>query len=445
MAKIWGGGLSGESNPDLDDLLVTEDNAADSFLIEYEILGLISYHLELSKSNVIPIIESAGIMRSLLDLLKNHPENISGFEDVHSMVDSRINEMTTFGSDLRVFLSRNDQSHFDIRSFYLDRLLEISLQLLKISKSISGKFKNIAGYMAGYTHYRQAMPVTFQTYFDYLSMVFADLAEDCLSLHEKLSQNSPLGYGSGYGSPLFADMEKVGQALGYKNRFKNPMHGSYFRGLDDVEMSFLLGKILLAISRVSQDLIMYSSEEFGFLTLPDGYTTGSSLMPNKKNPDFLEMLQGYAAESAGTLFTVFSTLLNKGSGYHREFQLSKDKAMAFTQRTLKILLALGPFFAEISLNEQKAKALVKNSTYATMAAYGEFREKGKWKDAYRSVGAILKQGDTVPEYAPDPYMETDQKHLSELQAAISNLMRDRKNQISKLIKSAEEFSLHHSL
>lgn len=439
MARIWGGGISDEDNPDLEDLMITEDNAADSFLVDHEILGLISYHLELSKSGILPSFETADILKSLLNLLENKPKSVSGYEDVHSLVDSRINEMSAYGSDLRIFLSRNDQSHFDIRSFYIEGTLDISLQLVQISSTLRKSFENSNGYMPGYTHYRQAMPVSFHTYFDYLSLVFADLAEDSLLLHKKFSLNSPLGYGSGYGSPLPVNMEKVGQSLGFRNTFQNPMHGSYFRGLDDAEMSFLLAKILLAISRVSQDLIMYSSDEFGFLSLPGGYTTGSSLMPNKKNPDFLEMLQGYAAESAGTLFTVFSTILNKGSGYHRELQLSKDKAMAFTQRTLKILKAMEPLFAGISLNEQKAKAAVKNSTYATMAAYGKFKEDGKWKDAYRFVGTTLKQGGSVPEYEPDSYRGADGKHLSELKAGILNLMDARKDQISNLIISAEEF------
>ena len=439
MARIWGGGLSDDDNPHLEDLMITEDNEVDSYLIGYEILGLISYHLEISKNNVIPRQESEELLSALLNLYDNVPPSVKGFEDVHSLVDSEVNSATSFGSDLRIFLSRNDQSHFDIRSFYLDKLLEMGVILVEISSTIKIRFENAEGFMAGYTHYRQAMPVSFKTYFDYLSGIFADLAEDSLLLYGKLSISSPLGYGSGYGSPVPADMAQVGKSLGYKGNFGNPLNGSFYRGLDDVELSFLLSKIMLAISRISQDLIMYSSDEFNFLELPKGYTTGSSLMPNKRNPDFLEMLQGYAAEASGALFTTFSVIFNKGSGYHREFQLSKDKTIAFTLRAIKILKALLPLFSGIKIDHSKAKSLVKNPTYATMAAYEKFREGGKWKDAYRYIGAKLKAGEPVAEYCPDSYVGTERNELHILQEKIEALIQIRCNMESELIKTAREF------
>ena len=439
MARIWGGGLSDEDSPLLENLMITEDNEADSYLIGYEILALISYHLELSKNNVIPEQESVELLSALLNLYGNNPTSVKGFEDVHSFVDSEINRATSYGSDLRIFLSRNDQSHFDIRSFYLDQLLEMGQNLVQVSGTIKSRFENAEGFMAGYTHYRQAMPVSFKTYFDYLSGVFADLAEDCLLLYGKLSVSSPLGYGSGYGSPVPVDMEQVGKSLGFGGYYSNPMQGSFYRGLDDSEISFLLSKIMLSISRISQDLILYSSDEFNFLELPKGYTTGSSLMPNKRNPDFLEMLQGYAAEASGTLFTTFAVLANKGSGYHRELQLSKDKTMSFSIRTIKILKALIPLFEGINIDSSKARKLLKNPTYATMAAYEKFRAEGKWKDAYRFIGTMLKEGEPVAEYSPDSYAGTNPKQFQDLQKRIHGLILSRKNLELELIKTTKEF------
>ncbi len=439
MARIWGGGLSDEDSPLLENLMITEDNEADSYLIGYEILALISYHLELSKNNVIPEQESVELLSALLNLYGNNPTSVKGFEDVHSFVDSEINRATSYGSDLRIFLSRNDQSHFDIRSFYLDQLLEMGQNLVQVSGTIKSRFENAEGFMAGYTHYRQAMPVSFKTYFDYLSGVFADLAEDCLLLYGKLSVSSPLGYGSGYGSPVPVDMEQVGKSLGFGGYYSNPMQGSFYRGLDDSEISFLLSKIMLSISRISQDLIMYSSDEFNFLELPKGYTTGSSLMPNKRNPDFLEMLQGYAAEASGTLFTTFAVLANKGSGYHRELQLSKDKTMSFSIRTIKILKALIPLFEGINIDGSKARKLLKNPTYATMAAYEKFRTDGKWKEAYRFIGTMLKEGEPVAEYSPDSYVGTNPKQFQDLQKRIHGLILSRKNLELELIKTTKEF------
>lgn len=443
MPRIWGGGLSEGDNPDLEALMIEEDNVADQELVEYEILGLISYHLSLAKRKVLPESESADILNALLQLLGERPASVKGHEDVHSLVDSRINSMSVYGSDLRVFLSRNDQSHLDIRTFYLDSALELAQSLIEVSIAIEKKFRKAAGYMAGYTHYRQAMPVSFRTYFDYLSSVFLDMAEDCLALHTRFSQKSPLGYGSGYGSPVPADLEDVAHALGYNSSYQNPMHGSFYRGMDDGEMGFLLSKIMVGVSRISQDLILYSSDELRFVRIPDGYTTGSSLMPNKRNPDFLEMLQGYAAESISTLQLAQSTLLGKGSGYHREFQISKDRIMASILRALKILRALPPLFEGLELDANRAHALVENPTYATMAAYRQFIQGGRWKDAYRAVGAVLKQGDRVPEYVPDSLGGTGREEISNVMARVQALMAGKKSRRDALIKAAGEFRETH--
>ncbi len=438
MSRIWGGGVSEEDNPNLEDIMVQEDNLIDSNIVEYEILGLIAYHLELSKNNVLPPQESIDILNSLTKLIENPPSDISGFEDVHSLVDSRINEMSEYGQDLRIFLSRNDQSHFDIRSFYADELVQMSMQLLGTSYEIKKKFAQLDGYMPGYTHYRQAMPVSFQTYFDYTASVLRDLAQDCLLLHTKLTEKSPLGYGSGYGSSIPVDPAKIGVLLGFGSSFANPMHGSYYRGMDDLEMSFLLSKIMVGLSRISQDLILYSSDEFGFLKLPDGYTTGSSLMPNKRNPDYLEMIQGYASESAGTMFTATSVLMNKGSGYHREFQLSKDKVIAFTKKVMRILVTFEPLMAGLKVNSEKARELVANSTYATMAAYEKFKADGKWKDSYRFIGTSLKKGDQLHEYSPDTYNSCDINEISSLIKKVTDIRENREKQKSDLLKQVKD-------
>ena len=164
-----------------------------------------------------------------------------------------------------------------------------------------------------------------------------------------LSQFVPLGYGSGYGSPIPVDKKAIALRLGFQDTFNNPVHGSSLRGMDDMEVAFLEVKIMTAISRIAQDLISFSSEESGFVSLPQGFTTGSSLMPNKRNPDFLEMLQGYSSEALGKLTTSISILMNKGTGYHREFQLSKDKVIAYTVRIIDILKALKMLFSGIEI------------------------------------------------------------------------------------------------
>lgn len=438
MKKIWSGGLSDSEGPDLSPLMTEEDNEVDAYLVKYEVTGLIAYHLELSKSRIIDLNETREILSSLLSLLEDNLQMSPEYEDVHSMVESKVKALTDAGKDLRIFLSRNDQSHYDIRSFYIDRLLEIAKHLLSISLTIKKRFSGVGGFMAGYTHYRQAMPLSFETYFDYISSIFIDLAGDSVDLSGKFARFLPLGYGSGYGSELPIDRSSLASDLGFGKMFSNPMHGAFHRGIDDTEVAFLETRIMIGISRLAQDLITLSSEEFGIVKLPSGYTTGSSLMPNKRNPDFLEMLQGYASEALGTLVTSTSILMNKGSGYHREFQLSKDKVMKYTIRLVRILDAIEGMIPGIEIDKQMAAEVLQNTTYATNEVYRLFSGGMKWKDAYAEVGRKLRLGLPVEATPPRSFVSTTVEEIEKLTSSVEDLIEQRNDLAESIIRRARE-------
>ena len=435
--RIWSGGASDSGGPDLSALMTAEDNKIDSFMLNYELYGLLAYHLELLRKHVIPKEDSKEIIRTLLDLLQEKPAMKEEFEDIHSFVDTLANERTEAGKNLRIFLSRNDQSHFDIRSFYLDKLLEIASLLLENTRIIRENLVGTKGYMVGYTHYRQAMPVAFSTYFDYVELVLVDLSQDLLTLYLKFMEHCPLGYGSGYGTPLHVDLDKIARKLGFEKAYDNPVHGSFYRSADDTEVAFIVVRILSALSRFAQDLIGFSSGENGFIDLPRGFTTGSSLMPNKKNPDFLEMIQGFASEALGELVTTISINMNKGTGYHREFQLSKDKTIEMTLTMAKILEVMKEFFAGLKIDVIKAQKSIENSTNSTMEAYSLFLSGFKWKDAYRTVGAKLRQGEKIGEYPPDGYIALEQAKLEEIRKTVDSMKAIREDVSKKLISEAK--------
>lgn len=439
MERIWSGGLSDQDGPDLSGLLTDEDTAVDAFLLNSEILGLIAYHLELSNSSVISKAESAEILKSLLKHYGAHPGIPKGFEDVHTYVEALVKKDTEAGKNLRIFLSRNDQSHHDIRSFYLDSILAISEELVGISDTISAKLTPLNGQMAGYTHYRQAMPVSFSTYFDHLAAVFLDLSGLALDLYRRLASFSPLGYGSGYGTALPVDMSLPAAKLGYESNFKNPVHGSFYRGVDDTDMAYLETRILSAISRMAQDLILFSSDEFGFLRLPAGFVTGSSLMPNKRNPDFLEMLQGFASEALGNLTMAVSASMNKETGYHREFQLIKDKVVVFTDRTVKVLKAVNSLLQGVTVDADLASSLMKNSVNATSEAYELFKSGIKWKDAYQEIGRAVREGKTLGPHTPKDFIYVTEEMISKAGNGIQKLRNKRESVATELLKEAASF------
>lgn len=432
MKKIWSGGASDASGPDLSSLMTDEDNEVDSYLLKYEINGLIAYHLELSKWDIIPKEETKEILAALIKLVDDNIKMGKEYEDVHSMVEDKVKGVTDAGKDLRIFLSRNDQSHYDIRSFYIDELLEVASLLVNLAGRVKNEFSAVSGYMAGYTHYRQAMPVSFETYFDYISGVFLNLAEDAHNLSKKFSKSLPLGYGSGYGSELPIDKMALASTLGFEEMFGNPMYGAFYRGIDDMDVSFLATKIMVSISRLAQDLITLSSEEYGAINLPSGYTTGSSLMPNKRNPDFLEMVEGYASEAIGTLVSSSTTLMNKGSGYHREFQLSKDKVMKYTLRLIDILKAMDGLFSGMEINVDQAEKLVENSTHATMEVFRLFSGGMKWKDAYTTVGNMIKANEPFKTISPKSLTTINTESIYELSKAMEMEKKRREDLIDSL-------------
>ncbi len=443
MTKIWSGGAAEEGDVDLSEIMTAEDNRVDSRLVRYEILGLIAYHLELALSNVIKKDDSSEILRSLLALLNEDFMGEGSYEDVHSAVESKVNEKTESGKNLRLFISRNEQSHTDIRSFYLDVLLDISKALAGIAEEAKKISVPADGYMAGYTHNRQAMPVSFSTYLDYISASFADASEEALVLFNKQKKTCPFGYGSGYGSPVKVDFNAVALRLGYDGTFSNPVLEASRRGLDDLDISFLIARIMTLISRISQDFMNYSSDESAILDIPPGFSTGSSLMPNKRNPDYLEMLQGYCAEAVSGLSMAASILANRSTGYHREFQLSKDRTMESAIMTLKILKTFTSFIGRISFSKEESARKLLNSTFATDTAMDLFNGGTGWKDAYLAVGEKLKKGEMLAERYPPVYCSAVISTVHRLKGRVEKLKSEREELFRRLVEDASGFLNSH--
>lgn len=437
--KIWSGGASEASGPDLSSVMTKDDNEIDRNLVRYEINGLIAYHLELAKSGIIPKEDSRKIIKALLSLLNSDLHMGDGYEDVHSFIQEKVSGITLSGENLRVFLSRNDQSHFDIRSFYIDSLLKITLSLVEISESVHSEFSGIKGYMPGYTHYRQAMPLAIETYFDYISSSFMEMAEGIYSLFEKFRKYCPLGYGSGYGSAVIVDNDSLSSKLGFDGFYINPVFGASHRGLDEVEISSVEAEIFASVSRIAQDFIIYSSDEYGFLNLPDGFTTGSSLMPNKRNPDFLEMLEGYASEALSVLNLSMTIVMNKTTGYHREFQISKDRVILQTERLIEILKYLRELLSRTEIDVSKAMLATGNYSHATVNAFELFKGGVPWKESYSIIGKRVRDGDKLITYEPEVYLSYSEGNARKLAEKARKEIESRRKLNERLVREAEEF------
>ena len=412
MVKIWSGGASKEAEIDLSDIMTAEDAEIDSMLLDHEVVSLLAYQLQLREESIISKEDSDTILSSLLNLLGKKITIDPAVEDVHGFVEEYMREKTGDAyKNLRIFLSRNEQSHIDIRSFYIDHLLKISKYLTTLSQIMFTRKDDYSGVMPGYTHNRQAMPLRISTYFDYLSRTFLDISLDTLNLSGNFSVISPLGYGSGFGSLSPVDFKIVAENLGFKSIAQNPMAGSFYRGIDDLNVSSLMVRIMILLSKISQDFITFSAGDMAFITLPEGFCTGSSLMPNKRNPDFLEMVQGYASEAIGHFVASATILVNKSSGYHREFQTSKDKTIEFVILCEKILNHFQDFLMKFKLDEKKAATSMENSVNATAEAFSIFKSGKSWKDSYAAVGDMIGKEMLLDYHKPPEYISVERKDI----------------------------------
>jgi argininosuccinate lyase len=265
------------------------------------------------------------------------------------------------------------------------------------------------------------MPVAIRTYYDYIASVMVALSQETLEVTGSLMEESPFGYGSGFGSMSPVDFNAVAKSLGFKRHMENPIYGSFLRGMDDLDVIYVLEKAMISVSRIAQDMIVYSSGEHSFIKLPDGFTTGSSLMANKRNPDFLEMIQGYTSLALAGHTATASILENKSSGYHREFQISKDRTMDLLLTCEKIFRHFDTFLSQVIVDENEGKAAMDNSIFATGEAKKIFRSGKTWKESYRQVGDMIRSGQKFNAYDPPVFESVSNKILDDTSDAIEKL------------------------
>ncbi len=421
MKKIWASGVSEDSLPYLNRLMVYDDIDADRHLVDYEVLTLTAYHLQIMKQGIIPQHESIQILHALWEIYASSPDLDADLEDVHGNIEAMVLELAgDSGKNLRLFLSRNEQIQTDILLFTRDHLLKVALKCAATAEVITARREKVMGVMPGFTHYRQGMVISPVTYLDYMASIFFFRAKKILDVF-KANETLPLGYGSGFGSLSGVNFQAVAAYLGLKKGDVNPMYEASHRGIDELNSIFELSLLMLDISRISQDFILMSGDEMPVFSLPTGFTTGSSLMANKRNPDFLEMIQGYAAEIAGRMTGGLMTLISKSSGYHRDFQIIKKNLMDSFLRVEDILDASAHFFAGVEFNREKSCSIVQNSSFATSNAQRLFLNGKTWKDSYAAVGEMLKSGQRLDEIAPEEIRSIDSEMIRELKSEIISI------------------------
>ena len=324
--KLWN--KDGNSNNKVDNFTVGEDRKNDLEIAKYDCIASISHAKMLNKIGILDSQELKKI-KSVLNKIKDDAEKGSleienEFEDIHSKIEFiLVDKLGEIGKKIHTGRSRNDQVLVAMHLFLLDSLNDIKslvVSLFDVLMKLSNSHKDKL--MPGYTHLQVAMPSSFGLWF---SAYAESLIDDIIFINSaiKVLDQNPLGSAAGFGSSFNIDRNFTTKDLGFKFLKINSISAQMNRGKIEKSTSICLSMIASTISKLSMDICLYMGQDYNFISFPKELTTGSSIMPHKKNPDIFEIIRGKSnlIQSLPNQFIILTS--NLPSGYHREFQLTK--------------------------------------------------------------------------------------------------------------------------
>ncbi len=398
--KLWEKGIP--VNKAIEDFTVGKDRELDLYLAPFDILGSMAHITMLESVGLLEKNELPVLLSKLKELYKVAQEGNfiieDGVEDVHSQVEFLLTkDLGDLGKKIHSGRSRNDQVLLDLKLFTRDAISEIvenASTLIDILLQRSEETKNIL--MPGYTHLQIAMPSSFGLWFSaYAESLTDDL--ELLSSAFKITNQNPLGSAAGYGSSFPLDRQMTTDLLGFENMNYNVVYAQMGRGKVEKIVSFALANLAGTLSKLAFDVCLFMSQNFSFVSLPAEFTTGSSIMPHKKNPDVFELIRARCNKIQGVPNQISLIINNLPSGYFRDLQMVKEVFL--------------PMFSDVNDCISIASLALQNMTVNTQILEDEkydyifsVEEVNKlvlqgvpFREAYKRVGAQIERGEFKPE------------------------------------------------
>ncbi|MBD0260091.1 MAG: argininosuccinate lyase [Cytophagales bacterium] len=399
---------------------VGRDRELDLHLAPFDVLGSMAHAGMLARIGLLTEAEELQLRTALREIYRQVEAGTftieEGVEDVHSQVELQLTrQLGETGKKIHSGRSRNDQVLVDLKLYCRHRLGEVvraTEKLFRLLVALSERHKDVL--LPGYTHLQVAMPSSFGLWFG----AYAEsLADDLLLLQAayKIADQNPLGSGAGYGSSFPLDRTLTTQLLGFESLHYNVVYAQMSRGKTEQYACTALAAVASTLSRLAMDVCLYNSQNFGFLTLPDALTTGSSIMPHKKNPDVAELLRA-KTNRLKALPNEFALLLsNLPSGYHRDLQLTKEIVMPAFAEILSCLDVTHFMLENVKVQEN----ILDDPRYAYLFSVERVNELVlggvPFREAYRQVGKEIAEGTYQPK------REVHHTH----EGSIGNLANDR--------------------
>lgn len=394
MSKLWDKGA--EIDARIVNFTVGEDPELDLKLIKYDCQASAAHAEMLRNIGILNENEVVSLKKALkeIETLAENGKFViqKEQEDGHTAIENYLTEqLGETGQKIHTARSRNDQVLTALRLYYKAELGEI----LNSAKLLTAALKNISAEngeipLPGFTHTRKAMPASV----DMWCSAFVDSMKDnrrLLKFARKLVDQNPMGTGAGYGIPLEIDRKLTTKTMDFARVQKNPMYAQNSRGKFESTILHALSQVMIDLNKMATDLIFLSLPEFGCVDLPEALCTGSSIMPQKQNPDVLELIRSCYHTIQANEMEIKSRTANLISGYHRDMQLSKGPVMRSFQITLDALEMMTLVIEKLRINETNCRAAMTPELYATEAAYNLVKKGMPFREAYRTVGAKYRK------------------------------------------------------
>ena len=396
MAKLWDKGYDDDAL--IDKFTVGKDRELDLYLAQYDILGTMAHITMLSKVGLLPEEDLKKLLPVLAEL---HEDAVAGkfeiepdVEDVHSQVELMLTRrLGDVGKKVHTGRSRNDQVLVDLKLYAraeIRKTVEKIQALFEVLQRKSEQYKDVL--LPGYTHLQVAMPSSFGLWFGAYAESLTDDLRLMLAAWDITNQN-PLGSAAGYGSSAPLDRTMTTRLLGFADLDYNVVYAQMGRGKTERAISFAYAAVAETVGRLAVDCCLYASQNFGFIHLPDNMTTGSSIMPHKKNPDVFELVRAHCNKIQGAPNDIRLITGNLPSGYFRDMQILKEVFIPIFQE-MDDCLDIASYAVE---KMEIVKDLMSDPKYQPAFSVEEVNrlveeENVPFRDAYKRVGLKIMAG-----------------------------------------------------
>ncbi len=430
--KLWEKGYT--LNKQVEEFTLGNDRIIDMEFAQYDIIGSLAHVKMLLTIGFLNNDEYRTLNKELISIYKEVISPDSSFkietEDVHSQIELMLtNKLGGLGKKIHTARSRNDQVLVDIFMFSRNKIKLIvnSVEnLFDLFIFLSNENKDVL--MPGYTHLQVAMPSSFGLWFG----AYAECLTDdmfTLQLAYKMINQNPLGSAAGYGSSVPIDRNLTTELLGFDTPVYNSLKAQLGRSKIEEAVAFALSSIATTLLKLSSDVCLYMSQNFGFLSFPDEFTTGSSIMPHKKNPDIFELVRAKSNKIKTLQIQVSQITGNLTSGYFRDYQIIKEVIISAFDEVLQLLEIVTLAFKDVNINKEILKDKKYKYIYSVENVNALVKQRTPFRDAYKIVAKEIEEGKF------EPLINLEHTHIG----SIGNLCNDEIIKKMRLIKDQFNF------